>query len=119
MEPTTNTGPLERIVSQPRRVQLSRAKGWRMPENTRKVDRSTRFGNWHRVGVAYDARPIPETAEQACAQFAEDLESMQRDDPELFRAEWIEPLRGRNLSCWCALDKPCHADVLIRLANID
>ena len=29
----------------PQRIQLSRRKGWRMPENTRKVDRTTRFGN--------------------------------------------------------------------------
>ena len=29
----------------PRRVQLSRQKGWRMPANTVKVDRSTKWGN--------------------------------------------------------------------------
>lgn len=33
------------MTDAPRRIQLSRAKGWRMPENTVKVDRSTRFGN--------------------------------------------------------------------------
>ena len=26
-------------------------------------------------------------------------------------------LKGKNLACWCALDKPCHADVLLRLVN--
>ena len=26
-------------------------------------------------------------------------------------------LRGRNLACWCGLDKACHADVLLRIAN--
>jgi hypothetical protein len=26
-------------------------------------------------------------------------------------------LRGKNLACWCPLDQPCHADVLLRLAN--
>jgi Domain of unknown function (DUF4326) len=26
-------------------------------------------------------------------------------------------LRGKNLACWCALDAPCHADVLLELAN--
>ncbi|SFF27693.1 DUF4326 domain-containing protein [Nitrosomonas sp. Nm166] len=30
---------------QPRRVQLKRVKGWRMPENTVKVDRTTKWGN--------------------------------------------------------------------------
>jgi hypothetical protein len=29
----------------PLRIRLERTKGWRMPPNTRKVDRSTRFGN--------------------------------------------------------------------------
>jgi hypothetical protein len=26
-------------------------------------------------------------------------------------------LRGKNLACWCPLDQPCHADVLLNLAN--
>ncbi|AMS02813.1 hypothetical protein SEA_YEEZY_68 [Gordonia phage Yeezy] len=26
-------------------------------------------------------------------------------------------LRGRDLVCWCPLDQPCHADVLLELAN--
>jgi hypothetical protein len=27
-------------------------------------------------------------------------------------------LRGYSLACWCPLDKPCHADVLLKLANV-
>lgn len=30
---------------------------------------------------------------------------------------WLAPLRGRDLACWCRLDQPCHADVLLELAN--
>jgi len=26
-------------------------------------------------------------------------------------------LRGKNLACWCRLDQPCHADVLLEIAN--
>lgn len=26
-------------------------------------------------------------------------------------------LRGKDLACWCALGDPCHADVLLELAN--
>lgn len=26
-------------------------------------------------------------------------------------------LRGKNLACWCRLDEPCHADVLLEFAN--
>ena len=31
--------------------------------------------------------------------------------------ENLPELRGKNLACWCALDKPCHADVLLEIAN--
>jgi hypothetical protein len=26
-------------------------------------------------------------------------------------------LRGRDLACYCPLDEPCHADVLLEVAN--
>ena len=29
----------------------------------------------------------------------------------------INELRGKDLTCWCPLDQPCHADVLPKLAN--
>jgi hypothetical protein len=29
----------------------------------------------------------------------------------------IAELRGRDLACWCPLDQPCHADVLLAIAN--
>lgn len=29
----------------------------------------------------------------------------------------LPKLRGKNLACWCPLDQPCHADVLLELAN--
>jgi hypothetical protein len=32
-------------------------------------------------------------------------------------AEIQTELRGKNLACWCALDAPCHADVLLHWAN--
>lgn len=31
--------------------------------------------------------------------------------------EGLDRLRGRNLACWCRPDAPCHADVLLKLAN--
>jgi hypothetical protein len=38
------------------------------------------------------------------------------ENPELRAA--LSELRGRNLVCWCA-PLPCHADVLLELANSD
>jgi hypothetical protein len=37
-----------------------------------------------------------------------------RDEP-LRLASWVAPLLGRDLACWCPLDQPCHADVLLEL----
>lgn len=31
----------------------------------------------------------------------------------------VAALRGKDLACWCPLDQPCHADVLLELANAD
>lgn len=31
--------------------------------------------------------------------------------------DWLRPLHGHNLACWCRDDEPCHADVLLRLAG--
>ena len=29
----------------------------------------------------------------------------------------LAELRGKDLACYCPLDEPCHADVLLELAN--
>lgn len=29
----------------------------------------------------------------------------------------LPELRGKNLACWCRSGEPCHADVLLELAN--
>lgn len=38
-------------------------------------------------------------------------------DGALDREFYLGELRGKNLACWCPLDQPCHADVLLELAN--
>lgn len=38
------------------------------------------------------------------------------DHASHIRAE-LHQIQGRDLACWCALDAPCHADVLLKLAN--
>ncbi|MBF9351384.1 DUF4326 domain-containing protein [Mycobacteroides chelonae] len=39
-----------------------------------------------------------------------------RDESDRLR-EWLAPLRGHDLACWCPLDQPCHGDVLLEIAN--
>lgn len=43
------------------------------------------------------------------------LHGLRHRSPSL-EAIWAE-LAGRDLACWCRLDRPCHADVLLELAN--
>jgi hypothetical protein len=38
-------------------------------------------------------------------------------DGPLHRKFYLDGLEGHDLACWCPLDQPCHADVLLRLAN--
>lgn len=102
------------------RVQLSRAKGWRMPENTVKVDRSTVWGNdVAKIGddiSYYTAGCTCATAHDAVELFRRITEARKSAHPARFE-DWIAPLRGKNLACWCK-DGPCHADVLLELANV-
>jgi hypothetical protein len=118
------------MIYRPIRIQLRRTKGWRMPENTVKVDRSTRFGNFFRVGEPVDVEMLRRwgynpasvpfldhhcvDAAEAVHRFGDKL-SFDRDKHPMLR----EQLGGKNLACWCALDQPCHADVLLELANRD
>jgi hypothetical protein len=88
-------------TQKPRRVQLSRKKGWRMPENTVKVARPSKWGNY---------------AGPTRADFENDLATMGNAD-RAFYLDKVKELRGKNLACWCALNAPCHADVLLELAN--
>jgi hypothetical protein len=31
----------------------------------------------------------------------------------------LSELRGKNLACYCPIGQPCHADLLVKLANKD
>ena len=109
------------MADKPIRVQLSRAKGWRMPENTVKVDRTTRWGNPFSVGDRVQSDPSQPVA--VCFSQAEAVQAFRdlitADVMAAFRAKIFTELRGKNLACWCKPGDPCHADVLLELANID
>lgn len=88
--------------NKPIRVHLRRVKGWRMPPNTVKVARPSPFGNY--------AGPTKK-------DFDDDLASMSNADRAFFM-DRVKELRGKNLACFCPLDRPCHADTLLDLANV-
>ena len=109
----------------PVRVQLSRAKGWRMPENTVKVTRPGPYGNPFVIGEAAPEtyaqfhRGVVLNAEQAVDLFRRVLvHELSRPTPAADRAvDLVANLHGKNLACWCKPGEPCHADVLLELAN--
>lgn len=107
----------------PIRVQRKRTKGWKMPENTVVVTRGTIWGNPFIVnpnvkpgskhGAGYTAVPTHEEAVRCYKEMMTmDIPSVAKFK-ELIRKE----LRGRNLACFCNPDQPCHADVLLEIAN--
>lgn len=113
----------------PVRVRLSRAKGWKMPENTVAVTRPGRWGNPFTIPLAIESGYAnAETAQAFVVEcFRDWLGPAQRgrdwwqgpesDRRKRFFAEEIGQLHGKNLACWCKPGSPCHADVLLDLAN--
>ncbi|HSH41627.1 MAG TPA: DUF4326 domain-containing protein [Arenicellales bacterium] len=106
-------------MSGPRRIQLSRARGWRMPPNTAKVDRTTPWGNPFIVGQ-HGIRA--ECVRLYALLMAGNICLSVGDPHEQQRAyehvrDHRHELRGRNLACWCPPGAPCHADVLLEIVN--
>ena len=90
----------------PKRFQQKRVKGWKMPRDGVYVGRPTKWGNPFKI----DAKT---SREQSIAKFERYISKM---EPQK-RKTLLTPLRGKDLGCWCPLDVPCHADVLLKWAN--
>ena len=111
----------------PERIQMSRQHPWRAEHpDAVIVDRRTRWGNPFRVvrcrrgwwvslnGWDYGQyRHKPDAVAEAVRQFRQVVERGRAVLAAEIRAE----LAGRDLACWCAVDEPCHADVLLDIAN--
>jgi hypothetical protein len=143
------------MSDRPKRIQLSRKRGWRMPENTVKVDRSTIWGNLH-PGSRWDDDEWEFGPYPSCQHCMVDCYRRWITGDASFIRWWrgtvwgcasqmtgdrslnevrrrLPELRDKNLACWCRLcDRhaagkpagvqceacaPCHADVLLELAN--
>jgi hypothetical protein len=106
------------------RIQRKRTKGLEAPPDAIYVGRccGLPWGNPWKAEDAVEAgfKDGPQMAVYAFRQWMSGDNSFKRAgiDPD---RDWIlsnvSQLRGKNLMCWCALDKPCHADVLMELAN--
>jgi hypothetical protein len=109
----------------PKRVQLSRAKGWRKPEGAIVVSRPSRWGNPFRVGDP----GVPDAA-TAARLYSEALLPYRHHGPAVSGSKLedflitqanidsiVLELRGHDLCCWCQIGAPCHGDVLLEIAN--
>jgi hypothetical protein len=119
------------VSEKPHRVQLSRKKGWRMPPNTVSVARPTKWGNpWttrdaRQAGYAGNDLGLRAWCKKLYREWMSgDTLSLTRmlgggeGEVEVSALRTALPeLRGKNLACFCPLDQPCHADVLLELAN--
>lgn len=98
----------------PQRIQLKRTRGFRLQEVSRalnglpavNVARPTRWGNPFKV---------KQTNRAAVEKFRfwVSVEPLAFPSREEIRYE----LGHKNLACWCPPNQPCHADVLLEIAN--
>ncbi len=139
---TEHPRSIRRTVTMAHRIQLRRTSGWRKPEGAIVVSRPSKWGNpfrvgrrsvvevgdgWNKVAVIY----TPPNAEVATLLFREYVTT--GIDTQLGGGRIRAPysiddiqgeLAGRDLACWCPLEDPhgnplpCHADVLLELANL-
>lgn len=98
----------------PKRIQRKRTKGWRLPHGATCVTRPGKWGNPFETAEEFrevlthitELRPV-----ESVPCLYEEMIHMAKI------ADDIKELRGFDLACWCSLDKPCHADVLLEFAN--
>ncbi len=97
------------------RVQMSRHKPWR-PDHPDAVvvARPGKWGNPYRVGehAASRAEAVDLYARWLSGEITAPT-GTEAPTPEVIRQE----LGGRDLACWCPLDAPCHADLLLTAAT--
>ena len=99
-------------MSAPKRIQMSRQQPWRADNpDAVIVARPSKWGNPYTVSGETDRAG-------AVALFEDMLRRAPRGSDGATVYDDIRlALAGRDLACWCPLDVPCHADVLLELAN--
>jgi hypothetical protein len=121
--------------ARPKRIQRKRTKGWKIPEGAIYVGWPSVWGNPFNVTDKVPLALSLELFADLVRGFFSPAKLDHLTDAE-FRAvsdarqKWIRRhgaagarweaqtfLRGHDLACWCQLDQPCHADVLLEIAN--
>jgi hypothetical protein len=120
-------------MSEPKRIQRKRSKGWRMPVLAVYVGRPSHWGNPFHVGETTPSDwngpfgGVFVRDRGHAVELLRDYLAWRRQQP----SGWCSPngpkfpwerqirglLTGRDLACWCPTGEPCHADLLLELAR--
>jgi len=118
-----------------KRIQRKRTKGWKMPENAIYVGRPTKWGNPFKLspsGFVMLLDPRDGKWNKWSVTRNHDLQTIVNIyetwiNGTIIFPEWMKPpdiseLKGKDLACWCPIIHknkyvPCHADILLSLAN--
>ena len=112
----------------PERIQRRRTKGARLPPNTVYVGRPSAWGNPFKVGEHGDAAECV-ALYRACILCTIAPGQLTKNQMAAANKAWPDGfsmpcektakifLRDKNLACFCKIGSPCHADVLLELAN--
>lgn len=111
-------------MSEPIRIQRRRVKGWKMPENTVYVGSPSKWGNQFKIGDTITSKKMGIDVDynlklqvngQCVLAFHYWLDNT--NDGAKIKELAKNELQGKNLACFCALNQPCHADILLKVAN--
>ena len=114
----------------PSRIQRRRTRGWRMPQGAVYVGRPSVWGNpyaiqrygrvtWEVEGFGVLLQTFySRTGREARAYAVDRLAHLLAEGRAPWSVDMIRrELAGHDLACWCPLDQPCHADLLLDIAN--
>lgn len=116
---------LDTVVS-PKRIQMSRQHPWQIEPKAIIVSRPSEFSNPFVIVPVRKGGPFDVVGPDGFVGQSTGVEGARRIATDHFRAHAQRiglymlarrNLAGRDLACWCPLDHPCHADVLLELAN--
>ena len=91
-----------------KRIQRKRTKGWRTPENAIYVGRPTKWGNPYKIDWNHT------TLDYLLLKYRWWLEQKLREKPH-----FLDELKGKDICCWCRIDRPCHGDIILEFLNKD
>lgn len=110
-----------------KRVQRKRTKGYKLPENTKCVNRGTKWGNPYKVLFEDGVWCVKDDEGNYWGKPYNNKDDAARKAVECYSG-WIDgqiglkkldlnELKGKNLACFCSLSAPCHADYLLELLS--